>query len=376
MGIALLLAVYCALIMLASMLGGWLPKLVRLTHLRTQLLISFVAGLMLSIATVQLLPHSIEQLGSASWTGMAVLLGILAMFIMLRAFHVHPHVTSPLSVLPDHTGETGSSGQLHDGDAEGGPCCDHDHPGQGYQGHSRGAVGLPVITAEVSAQGTGKNRSMSWVAMLFGLGIHSLMDGIALSSSVAADWGHGAWMGLFGLGTFLAICLHKPLDAFAITSTMQASGWSSRHCQWINIAFSVLSPLGAILFWVGANRFGMSGSVIGLGLALSAGFFICIALADLLPEVHFHSHDRVALTATLLLGVGLAIAIENLPGHEHTHDHDERGGASIQQPGDDGQHNHNHPHSHDHDHPHSSSSHGEEHHEEGVRDAATVSSAQ
>jgi zinc and cadmium transporter len=363
MGIALLLAVYCALIMLASMLGGWLPKLVRLTHLRTQLLISFVAGLMLSIATVQLLPHSIEQLGSASWTGMAVLLGILAMFIMLRAFHVHPHATSPLSVLPDSPVAAESSGRL---------------PADG-ESHGRKGLALPVIQEPVSAHGNGKNRSMSWVALLFGLGIHSLMDGIALSSSVAADWGHGAWMGLFGLGTFLAICLHKPLDAFAITSTMQASGWSNKHCQWINIAFSVLSPLGAILFWVGANRFGMSGSVIGLGLALSAGFFICIALADLLPEVHFHSHDRVALTATLLLGVSLAIAIENLPGHEHTHDAEGREGAALQHSHEGEQHNHDHsddhPHSHDHDHPGSSSSERDDHREEGVPGGSTVSPA-
>lgn len=49
----------------------------------------------------------------------------------------------------------------------------------------------------------------------------------------------------------------------------------------------------------------------------SAGFFICIAWADLLPEVALHDHDRGKLTAALLLGVSLAFAIENLPGHDH-----------------------------------------------------------
>jgi zinc and cadmium transporter len=58
---------------------------------------------------------------------------------------------------------------------------------------------------------------------------------------------------------------------------------------------------------------------LGCGLALSAGFFVCIALADLLPEVHFHDHDRVKLTASLALGILLAVAIENLPGHSHDH---------------------------------------------------------
>ena len=56
------------------------------------------------------------------------------------------------------------------------------------------------------------------------------------------------------------------------------------------------------------------GAMLGFGLALSAGFFICISLADLLPEVAFHHHDRLKLTAALLMGVVLAVAIESLPG--------------------------------------------------------------
>ena len=31
-----------------------------------------------------------------------------------------------------------------------------------------------------------------------------------------------------------------------------------------------------------------------------------IALSDLLPEIHFHSHDRGKLIVSLLVGIGLA----------------------------------------------------------------------
>ncbi len=58
-------------------------------------------------------------------------------------------------------------------------------------------------------------------------------------------------------------------------------------------------------------------TVLGWGLAASAGFFIGIALADLLPEVAFHDHDRGKLTAVFLLGILVAVGIENLPGHTH-----------------------------------------------------------
>ena len=55
-----LLVVYCVLILLASVSGGQLPSLVRMTHLRTQVLMSFVGGLMLGIALLHLLPHAEE----------------------------------------------------------------------------------------------------------------------------------------------------------------------------------------------------------------------------------------------------------------------------------------------------------------------------
>lgn len=328
MKLPLLLTVYCALIMAASLLGGWLPRLLRMTHLRTQLLISFVAGLMLSIATYQLLPHSITMLGSPELTGSAVLAGVVIMFLMLRAFHVHAHAGSPLRVDAEdqpqetdappgeattptqtdhasHSHHCGSDEHTH----EPAPTSKHTH----HHSHPHGA------DCDHDHAPQTRHHAPTWVGMLIGLGVHSLMDGVALAASVAADASQGAWMGLLGLGTFLAIALHKPLDAFAITSTMDSSGASEETRGMINLTYALLSPTGVTLFWIGGTRLGMTEWLIGLGLAVSAGFFICIALADLLPEVHFHSHDRVKLTAVFLLGVALAIAVENLPGHNHEH---------------------------------------------------------
>ena len=67
------------------------------------------------------------------------------------------------------------------------------------------------------------------------------------------------------------------------------------------------------------------------------------ALADLLPEVAFHDHDRGKLTATFLLGIAIAVGIENLPGHSHQvgHDHDHGSHGSIHQDHEDHSgHNH------------------------------------
>ena len=45
-----LLAIYCVLIAMSSLLGGYLPSLIKLTHSRMQLLVSLIGGLMLGVA--------------------------------------------------------------------------------------------------------------------------------------------------------------------------------------------------------------------------------------------------------------------------------------------------------------------------------------
>ena len=52
--------------------------------------------------------------------------------------------------------------------------------------------------------------------------------------------------------------------------------------------------------------------VVGAALAFAAGVLLCIALSDLLPEVHFHSHDRTKLTLAFFAGIGLAYMLHYL----------------------------------------------------------------
>lgn len=280
----ILLAAYCAVIVIGSVLGGSLPSVMRMTHLRTQLMMSFVGGLMLGIALLHMLPHAVNLLESASRTCAAVLFGIIAMFVLLRAFHTHQHGPATCGIEQEP--------REHQD-------CVHDH----HDDHNHGSAS--------------PSKGLGWIGMLFGLGLHTMMDGVALAASVIAETGHAAWMGLAGLGTFLAVALHEPLDAFSITSVMRKGGWSPHQATLVNLLFALTCPVGAMLFYFGATRLADNSQLLGLGLATSAGFFICISLGDLLPEVSFHDHDRLKLTTALLLGVALAVGIENLPGHTH-----------------------------------------------------------
>jgi len=274
-----LLIIYCLLVLLASLAGGWLLLVIRPTHRRIQMAISFVAGLMLGIALLHFLPDANEQLHSLDRTAAWMLGGFLSMFFLQRFFHFHHHDSA-------------------EGDPED---CDHGQaePEDHVHGHAHHAHTL----ADKSAQ------QLSWVGTALGMTLHSLLDGLALAAAVEA--GAHNHVRLAGLGVALVVILHKPFDALAISTLMTAGGSSrfSRHL--LNGLFALASPLGAVLFYFGASHFaGSDTTFLGCALAFCAGTFLCIASSDLLPELQFHSHDRFKLSLALLAGLAIAMLIK------------------------------------------------------------------
>lgn len=310
-----LLGIYCALIVFSSLMGGWLPSFVKLTHTRMETLISFVGGLMLGIGVFHLLPHAVAEMGSIDRAVWWMMTGIITLFFLLRTFHFHQHGTVELE----------EEGHTHDHDH------DHDHDCDQHHAH-----------APVHSHTHAHSHHLSWVGIALGLALHTLIDGLALGASIIAEQHHEVFLSLFGLGTFLAIALHKPLDAVSITSLMAAGGWSAGWRNAVNIGFALMCPLGALLFFLGVQQFSDNQHIIiGCALAFAAGVFICISLGDLLPEMEFHSHNRFRLSFVLLLGIALAYGIGFLEP-EHVHNH-----GSHAEESDDG-HSHSHEHKHDH----------------------------
>ena len=287
------LVVYCALILLASLAGGWIPQLFRLTHVRLQVATSLVAGLMLGVGLLHLLPHAWHELGSIDRAVQWMLAGFLVMFFLQRFFHFHHHD------VPDESPE-GVEG-----------CCDTEHV---QKEHAHDHAHEEHTLAHKSAS------QLSWGGAALGLGLHTFIDGIALAASVEAE-AHGGNRGLLlGLGTFLVIILHKPFDAMAIATLMAKEGWSSMSRHLVNALFAIVIPIGVVIFHVGAGQFGDGAHIfLGSALAFAAGTFLCIATSDLLPELQFHSHDRVKLSVALLVGLALAVIIGRFESSGHDH---------------------------------------------------------
>lgn len=149
-----------------------------------------------------------------------------------------------------------------------------------------------------------------------GLTLHSLLAGVALAASVRHSPDE-TW--LAGVGAFLAIVLHKPLDAMTIAVLMGHSRWSAGMQALVNGLFALAVPLGVVAFNLGVSPMGEAGVSTGVaaGVAFSAGVFLCVAMSDLLPELQFHDHDRIALSVALVAGLGVAEAARRLETHTH-----------------------------------------------------------
>ena len=164
-------------------------------------------------------------------------------------------------------------------------------------------------------------HELSWLGVFLGLGLHTFIDGVALAASVQANLPSStdsAWR-LSGAATFLAILVHKPLDAVTITSLMTAQHWTVPAKLLVSATFALMCPLGAAVFVLGLGRFsGDEQLLLGAALAFSAGVFLCISLSDLLPEMEFHSHHRLLLSGALLAGIVVAWLLHWLePQHSH-----------------------------------------------------------
>ena len=411
---------YCLLIVFGSMLGGFLPRLMNLSHRRMQMMISVISGLMLGIATFHMWPHALEELnlrkpagprggtlfptshpqlfievvrhqdplgelsasfggyqsinghwnsvplpslslelsdghssiqperieqietsqrhlyfmpneklsgsvaqffskggqlkfewqGKREWASLSFLpsnsvhlltvwflIGLISMFFLLRTFHFHFHGNPEFTPQSHSTfgenpaAETQQEERTHDVHV-------HAHHDCHHHGHRH-------------------LHKLSWLGVFSGLAIHTLIDGFALAATIQAEATHGGIWYLLGFGTFLAIFLHKPLDAVSITSLMTASHWSTYWQTLVNACFALMCPLGAVIFFLGIREYSHHQHLlVGCALAASCGVFICIALGDLLPEVEFHSHDRFLLSVLLIVGILVAFGLGYVePGH-------------------------------------------------------------
>lgn len=258
------LSLYTGAILLGALAGGALPLFSKVR--RSDLLLSFSAGIMLGAAFLHMLPEAVEGAGGEAVP--FVLVGFLLLYLLERFVLVHI------------CAEPGPNARLSTRGAPLSPDDPHDH--------------LPGEDAHVHAHGIGCDAHTLGLAAWIGMSVHTLVDGFALgAASVQPE---------LGVLVFLAILSHKIPNSFSLSAILLSEGYGRGRAVAMNAAFALMVPVGVGIYvllreTVHAQKFAP------LALAASAGTFLHLSLSDILPDLHRRGGSRWRLSASMVGGI-------------------------------------------------------------------------
>lgn len=252
----LIIILLAALTQLGGLIGGMLLIWKeRLAHRISTFLLSFAAGTLLGVTFLDLLPETLAEAENTESVFLFTLVGLTLFFVTEKLLLWHHHAHNEEEVIAQ---EQDSAAHL-------------DAPAV------RGAHIQPLV--------------------LFGDGLHNFLDGAALALTFSIDW-------RLGLLTALAIFLHElPHNISDFAILLHTRMPRARVMLW-NVLLTLPSPLGAALALLTVRS--IDTLLVPL-LAVAAGSFLYIALANLMPQIHHEQRPgRILLQVLLFLaGIGL-----------------------------------------------------------------------
>lgn len=144
--------------------------------------------------------------------------------------------------------------------------------------------------------------------ILFGDGAHNFIDGVVIGATFLVDI-------RLGIITTLAIVLHELPQEVGDFGILLKEGMSRSKA----LLYNFLSQLTSVLGGVGTYFVGnMINGVLPYIIAITSGFFLYIALTDLVPDIHNENKRGFAFLETLLLILGILLIYLSVTFlHEH-----------------------------------------------------------
>ncbi|AKU89980.1 ZIP family metal transporter [Vulgatibacter incomptus] len=252
-----MLTAYLLAIAVGAMLTAAVPVAFPRLQSRMHLFLSFSAGVMLGAAFFHMLPEAVESGGLESlyWS----LGGFVFLFLLERYVLVH--------------------------------WCKEDDECEVHSPQHEHSHGKTVGTAA-----------------FVGMSLHTLTDGFALGTAIEAG---------IGASVFLAILFHKLPSSFSLAAILMSERKTAGRTVAYTTVFAAMLPLGALLYLALAGV--VPHEVFGArALGFSAGTFLHLAVADLIPDLHRRRQDRLALSIALIVGIVLMWAVGHFgPAHQH-----------------------------------------------------------
>jgi zinc and cadmium transporter len=220
-------------------------------HMVLLLLVSFAVGTLLGDAFIHVLPHAVEEAGGFTHEIAALVLGGFIAFFVL---------------------ETGLR-----------------------WGHGHGEREHPHAMDEEMAV-----APYAWTNLV-GDGMHNFVDGALIAASYLVSFP-------VGVATTVAVVAHEIPQELGDFAVLLKAGLKLRTALFYNLMSAVVALVGALVVLLAGLE---SETVADIALPITAGGFIYIAAADLIPELHHHSKPKYVpiILAGLVLGLGTMWAL-------------------------------------------------------------------
>jgi zinc and cadmium transporter len=132
---------------------------------------------------------------------------------------------------------------------------------------------------------------------MLGDGVHNFIDGVLIGASYLAG-------PTIGISTTMAVLLHEIPQEFGDFSILVHSGLSVRKAVLLNLASASAAILGTVIALLAGALAG--NTVVSSLLPVTAGGFVYLATADLIPELQRDRSLRALLVQTSLMSMGMA----------------------------------------------------------------------
>ncbi len=164
---------------------------------------------------------------------------------------------------------------------------------------------------------THKIQPSTWLVII-GDGIHNFIDGIAIAATFVAS-------PAIGWATTLAIAAHEIPQEIADFSILRHSGVQTKKALWLNFFSALTAILGGIVGYYFIHSFE---EILPLALGFTAGIFIYVASADLIPSLHedYHTKNIFKQVIPFIIGITLILTLSQtvLHGHGEEEFHEEK----------------------------------------------------
>lgn len=145
-------------------------------------------------------------------------------------------------------------------------------------------------------QGTHPEDKKSIVPLIMvGDTLHNFIDGVAIAATFLISIP-------LGMVTTLAVAAHEIPQEIGDFGLLLNKGLRRRKVLQLNFVSALAAIIGALLTYLFRDSIG---GFLPIVLALTAGFFIYIAVANLIPEIHANEDKNKAFFETILLISGV-----------------------------------------------------------------------